>query len=340
LGLWADQRGSHLATGCTTVRIVGVLPVLAGAGPAPTGGASQAAIEHHYDVGRDFYKLWLGTRMVYSCALWPDRLDDDLDGAQVTKLAWHAAAANVDGASRVLDVGCGWGAMMQYLIAERQVGHVTGLTLSSDQVRSVPSTGRCEVRLEDWRDHQPSQPYDAIISIGALEHFSRPELNAQERRSIYRGFFAQCARWLGEGGRLSLQTIAWEDNDPATTPISPFFSKEIFPESTLPQLSDIVEASEKRFRLVAFRSDADHYSHTLHLWQRRLEDNKARACELVGRETWRRYLRYLRVSRAMFDRRVCTLYRMSFERRPASSLARQDAAGTVGAEKVLSQPVG
>jgi len=282
---------------------------------APTG-ATRAAIEHHYDVGRDFFRLWLDVRMVYSCALWRGALDDDLDSAQLAKLEWHATAAQVDGAKRVLDVGCGWGAMLRYLVAERQVGHVTGLTLSSDQFATTPISEHVEVRLEDWRDHQPPATYDAVVSIGAFEHFARPDLSRAQRRAVYGNFFDRCALWLAEGGRLSLQTIAYEDLDPSTGPVSSFFSEEIFPESVLPQLSDIVEAAEGRFRLVAFRNDPDHYEHTLRLWQKRLEANRADASSLVGQETYRQYLRYLRVSRAMFDRRVCTLYRMVFERRP------------------------
>jgi len=282
---------------------------------APTG-ATRAAIEHHYDVGRDFFQLWLDVRMVYSCALWREDLDDDLDSAQLAKLEWHATAAQVDGAKRVLDVGCGWGAMLRYLVAERQVGHVTGLTLSSDQFTTTPISEHVEVRLEDWRDHQPPATYDAVVSIGAFEHFARPDLSRAQRRAVYGNFFDRCALWLAEGGRLSLQTIAYEDLDPSTGPVSSFFSEEIFPESVLPQLSDVVEAAEGRFRLVAFRNDPDHYEHTLRLWQKRLEANRADASSLVGQETYRQYLRYLRVSRAMFDRRVCTLYRMVFERRP------------------------
>ncbi len=293
--------------------------------PVLSGGATQHAIEHHYDVGRDFYRLWLDSRMVYSCALWTGDLDDDLDAAQLAKLEWHATGAQVDGAARVLDVGCGWGAMMRYLTDERQVGHVTGLTLSSDQAGAGPSSERAETRLEDWRDHQPPRPYDAIVSIGAFEHFSRPELNKTERRAAYRRFFERCALWLVEGGRLSLQTIAWEDFDPATMEVASFFTQDIFPESSLPQLSDIVDAAEGPFRLVCLRSDGDHYDHTLRLWQQRLEAGKDRACEMVGLAQYRRYHRYLRLSRMMFERRVCTLYRMVFERRPASSLARHDS---------------
>jgi cyclopropane-fatty-acyl-phospholipid synthase len=287
------------------------------------GGASRRAIEHHYDIGRDFYRLWLDTRLVYSCALWTGSLDEDLESAQLAKLDWHATAARADGASRVLDVGCGWGAMVRYLAEERRVGHVTGLTLSTDQARAGPSSARAEVRLEDWRDHSPVRPYDAIVSIGAFEHFARDDLSRPERQAVYRSFFERCAQWLEEDGRLSLQTIAYEDFDRATSPASPFFTEDIFPESGLPQLSDIVEAAEGSFRLVGFRSDAEQYAQTLRLWQRGLEASMSQACQLVGRETYRRYLRYLRLSRAMFDRRVCTLYRLVLERRPAPPPSRR-----------------
>jgi cyclopropane-fatty-acyl-phospholipid synthase len=293
--------------------------VTADAAQAPIGGATRKAIEHHYDVGRDFFRLWLDDRLVYSCALWPGDLDDDLDAAQLAKLAWHATAARVDGAARVLDVGCGWGALMQYLVAERNVGHVTGLTLSSDQFSAVPVTDHAEVRLEDWRDHQPLSRYSAIVSIGAFEHFARPDLSRDQRCTVYRNFFDRCALWLVEGGRLSLQTIAFEDFEPSSGAVSSFFTEEIFPESALPQLSDIVVTAEPYFRLVGFRSDPEQYSQTLRLWQKRLETNQVEASNLVGRDTYRRYLRYLRVSRAMFDRRVCTLYRMIFERRAAGA---------------------
>lgn len=290
-----------------------------GSGVQPSAGASQRAIEHHYDVGRDFYQLWLDQRMVYSCALWPGELDDDLEAAQVAKLSWHASAARADGVARVLDIGCGWGALVRYLSEERGVGHVTGLTLSSDQAAVVPATARAEVRLEDWRAHRPVQVYDAIISIGAFEHFARLDLSQAQRRQVYREFFDQCAGWLPPEGRLSLQTIAWEDLGPTDGkpgPGSAFFSEEIFPESALPQLSDIVVASEDLFRLAGARSDPQHYARTLKLWQQRLESHKDQATEMVGRDTYRRYLRYLRVSRAMFEHRACTLYRLVFERRP------------------------
>jgi cyclopropane-fatty-acyl-phospholipid synthase len=292
--------------------------VTVGTGRDRSEGASRQAIEQHYDVGRDFYRLWLDERQVYSCALWTGDPDDDLEGAQLAKLAWHAESARVDGAARVLDVGCGWGAMMRYLRDERGVGHVTGLTLSADQADAVGTGPGLEVRLEDWRDHRPDMSYDAVVSIGAFEHFARQELTTPQRRGEYRAFFERCAGWLPPGGRLSLQTIAYEDFDSERGAVSSFFTDEIFPESSLPHLADVVETAEPSFRLLALRNDGAQYEATLHLWQRRLEARRDEALRLVDRTTYRRYVRYLRASRAMFDRRICTLYRFTLERRPAA----------------------
>jgi cyclopropane-fatty-acyl-phospholipid synthase len=308
-------------------------------GGNPTAGASQQAIEAHYDVGRDFYRLWLDERMVYSCGLWPAEIDDDLEAAQLAKLAWHATSAGAGPGQRVLDVGCGWGAMMRHLLDERGVGQVTGLTLSSDQADAVGTANGMEARLEDWRDHAPTAPYDAIISIGAFEHFARQELTTAERRATYRDFFERCAAWLAPAGRLSLQTIAYEDFDSEGGPVSSFFTDEIFPESSLPHLADVVEAAEPAFRLLAFRNDGPQYEATLRLWQRRLEANREAALQIVDRSVYRRYVRYLRASRAMFDRRITTLYRFTFEARTRRAAGTHAAAAVPGAAPEATETV-
>ena len=285
---------------------------------ATTEGASQRAIEHHYDVGRDFYDLWLDARRVYSCGYWPGPLDDDLDAAQMAKLAWHATAAGADGA---------------FARARRRLRLGSLARVSDRRARGCPRhrahpqhrSGRRRPRplpagpRSAWRTGGTTSPtagYDAIICVGAFEHFARADLDREARRAVYRAFFERCAAWLPAAGRLSLQTIGYEDFDPARATVSTFFTEDIFPDSGLPWLSDIVAASEGTFRVRALRSDANHYEHTLHLWQRRLQVNEVAALAVVDRVVYRRYLRYLRVSRAMFDRGVCTLYRIVLERRP------------------------
>src|SRR5688572_25683389 len=94
-------------------------------------GASRSAIRHHYDLSNDFYALWLDPSMTYSSALWSD--GDSLASAQRRKLDFHIEGARAPGAARVLDVGCGWGGLLQRAVDDWGVGHAVGLTLSQAQ---------------------------------------------------------------------------------------------------------------------------------------------------------------------------------------------------------------
>src|SRR5712671_4640805 len=94
-------------------------------------GASQDAIAHHYDVGNDFYAMWLDPTMTYSCALWDDAAD--LHAAQLAKIDYHIAQARAHGADRVLDIGCGWGPTLHRLVSVGGVRNAVGLTLSKEQ---------------------------------------------------------------------------------------------------------------------------------------------------------------------------------------------------------------
>src|SRR4051794_26394804 len=199
-------------------------------------GASPEAIRHHYDLSNDFYRLWLDDTLTYSCALWED--GDTIESAQLRKLDYLIDGARARGAERVLDVGCGWGGLLRRLVETHGVQHVVGLTLSDAQAELAAEVvgRRGEVRVENWIDHEPASPYDAVISIGAFEHFASYGMSREDRLDAYRSFFRRCAKWLPRGGRLALQTNVKGNNvrlDRETAAELRFVLERIFPESEL-----------------------------------------------------------------------------------------------------------
>jgi cyclopropane-fatty-acyl-phospholipid synthase len=288
--------------------------------PAGNGyrGASPEAIQGHYDLSDAFYALWLDPGRTYSCALWESE-DDDLERAQERKLDYLAVGARAGGAGRVLDVGCGWGSMMRRLREQHRVEHVVGLTLSVAQADHAISVldADCEVRLENWRDHDPEAPYDAIVSIGAFEHFAAFGIGAAERVASYREFFDCCQEWLLPGGRLALQTIVKGNNvrlDRQMTRELLFVIDRIFPESELPWPAEMIEASTRRLEMLSLRNDPDHYARTCGEWLCRLRDRRAEAVELVGEPVVVDYERYLQACVDAFTRNHVGLMRVVFER--------------------------
>src|SRR5258708_25304364 len=185
----------------------------AAAGCPPQGsvrtGASPDAIISHYDKGEDFFDLVLGPELIYSCALF--EAGDDLASGQRRKLDYHIKSAGASNVARVLDIGCGWGAMLRRLVDHAGLANAVALTLSPSQshwIRDHPRPG-LQVVEQDWRDHKPDQRYDAIVSIGAIEHFVHKGLDPARKLDAYREFFAFCDRGLVTGARMSLQTIAY-----------------------------------------------------------------------------------------------------------------------------------
>jgi len=275
-------------------------------------GASKAAISFHYDLGNEFFRLFLDRECCYSCAMY-DREPDSFEAAQQRKLEYHIQRARADGAARVLDIGCGWGALQKKLVKEHQVKVAVGLTLSDNQAEWIRSMGLAgvEVRVESWSDHVPTAPYDSIISIGAFEHFARPSTRAVRVRG-YRDFFERCYGWLNAGGWMSLQSIGLGAADRGIE--GQFVAENIFPESDLPRLGEIADASEGIFEIVSVRNDRADYKRTNHEFRDRLRKNWNAAVSLVGEEAVRRFDKYFRISAAGFNRGTTNLYRITFRR--------------------------
>ena len=274
--------------------------------------AAASAIRHHYDVGHDFYRLWLDDSMTYSCALWEGD-DDTLEAAQERKLRLHLDAIRADEAGSVLDVGCGWGSLLRRLTQDHGVERAVGLTLSDDQAAVVERAGYpgVEVRTESWTDYEPDAPFDGIVSIGAFEHFATPDDSPAERARVYRAFFERCRGWLTDDGALSLQTIAYANM--ARADASEFIQREIFPDADLPTLAEIATAAEGVFETRWLRNDRLHYARTLEEWGRRLRRRRDEAIELVGPEIVARYERYLKHSAFGFRMGKLCLLRIAFD---------------------------
>jgi cyclopropane-fatty-acyl-phospholipid synthase len=278
-------------------------------------GAGSAAIRHHYDVGNDFWRIWLDSTMSYSCAMWEEP-DDDLERAQRRKLDFHVDQACAAGAARVLDVGCGWGAMLMHLVGSYGVKHAVGLTLSDAQAEYLRALApaNVEVWVRNWSDYEPTEPFDAIISVGAFEHFARQGLSPEEQIEAYRRFFSACRNWLKPGGRLSLQTIAYGDIPRDRQLRDRFIVDDVFPESELPRLADIARAAEMELEIERVRNDRDDYVKTLRAWFERLRAQRADAVAVSSEEVVARCERYLRTFAYSFELGAFTLLRLTMRR--------------------------
>jgi cyclopropane-fatty-acyl-phospholipid synthase len=276
------------------------------------GGATQKAISFHYDVSNAFYSLWLDREMLYSSAKWEG--DEDLETAQMRKVDWHLEHAGAAAGQALLDVGCGWGATLRRAIERYGVRRAVGLTLAdrqADWVRTQNTRG-VEVHLQSWRDHRAERPYDGIVSVGAFEHFADLRQTQEQKIAGYREFFEFCHRSLRPGGRLSLQTMTYENS--GREQFSPFFAEQVFPESDLPRIHEIACASDRLFEIEVLLNERSHYARTMRAWLTRLRATRWRAVELVGEEKVAVFERYLALMVVAFHTGSMNLARIGFRR--------------------------
>jgi cyclopropane-fatty-acyl-phospholipid synthase len=298
-------------------------PAMTNPGRLAALGTSPRAIMHHYDLSDDFFRLWLGPDMVYSCALWQDGGEPDtLDRAQARKLDFFADRLGVRG-GHVLDIGCGWGALLDRFVRVHGAASGVGLTLSPGQAgfaarRDVP---RVSYLLQNWADHEPSVPYDAITCIEATEHFASDGLSADEKVAVYRSFFDRASSWLRPGGRIGLQLICLDNVGHAGSragrgPLADLLGNDIFPESMPASLSELVLGWETHFELAEFLDHPRHYTKTFRAWALAYRQQEARARELVDPDVCRTYARYFAAGEAIFRLREHSLYRVILTKRP------------------------
>lgn len=272
-------------------------------------GAPAAAIRHHYDEDAAFFRLWLGRSMAYSAALWGP--GDTLDEAQNRKLTWIMDQARIGPGSKVLDVGCGWGS---YTAVHPEGGICTGLTLSPRQRQYVQAHfPRQRILLQNWQDfYSDEEAFDAMVSIESFEHFAMPGLTRKAKVDGYRRFFRWSAGRLVRGGRLVVQTNVWGAGGPVA---NDFIGTEIFPESDLPAVDEILEACRGYFTVKLQVEDPENYLKTCDAWRKNLHRHRRAAVEQVGVDQVRRFQRYLHYAKLGFHRGAVGLVRLILEKR-------------------------
>jgi len=260
-------------------------------GTAHSPDRDRQAITHHYDVSNDFYACFLGARMAYSCAYWPQNVED-LDEAQDAKHDLICRKLRLRPGERLLDIGCGWGGLAIHA-ADRYGAHAVGATLSEKQVddarrraREAGLEGRVSFELRDYRDLDGA--YDKIASVGMAEHVGRDQLP-----TYYRAAFDR----LVPGGAMLNHAIQRgplrsEADDRVVS--GEFMRRYVFPDGEILPLWQSLEAAEGAgFEVRDVEDLREHYAETLRAWVRNLEarwDEAVAAASPERARLWRVYM--------------------------------------------------
>ena len=247
-------------------------------------------IHAHYDIGNDFFRLWLDETMTYSCALFTSE-EQSLADAQRDKYRALCALAGIEPGARVLEIGTGWGGFAM-LAASEFGAHVTTVTISEEQhalaserVAKANLTDKVDVRLSDYRDVEGS--FDAIVSIEMFEAVGA---------EYFQAFFDKCGALLRPGGRLAMQVITVPDREfPAQRDGVNWIQKYIFPGGVLPSVAEMERSNgTSELILTSVRDIGSHYVQTLHEWRDRfwaaIDDVRAQGYDEHFVRTWDYYL--------------------------------------------------
>ncbi len=274
-----------------------------------TRPADRKNIQHHYDVGNDFYGLWLDRNRVYSCAYFKTP-GDTLDAAQEQKLDHICRKLELKPGETLLDVGCGWGGLILWAVRHYGV-KALGITLSGEQhayatqrIRESGLEGRCEVHLMDYRDVVEDEPFDKIASVGMFEHVGKRNLKA---------YFGKIYRLLKPGGMVmnhGITTNSLEDAELGSG-IGDFVNEYVFPGGELVHISRVLtEMSAQGLEPWDAECLRPHYAKTLWEWVSRLEARQEDARRIVGEKMYRIWRIYMAGSAHAFDRGWISIFQI------------------------------
>ena len=273
-----------------------------------TRESDSKAIEYHYDVSNEFYAQWLDERMVYSCGYFENG-DESLGEAQVRKIDHILTKIQLQPGQRLLDIGCGWGALV--LRAAQKFGaHCVGVTLSKNQhalarerVKAAGLEGRIDIRLQDYRDVNDS-PFDRITSVGMFEHVGLDHLAA------YFGHIRSLLKpdgWAMNHGITSTDAHDGETRHGGGT----FIDRYVFPQGELPHISTVLRTMQEG-GLEAFDVESlrRHYMRTTQLWSEAFEARTAQIKPLVDEKKWRIWRVYLAGCAWAFEHDEVSIYQV------------------------------
>ncbi|HEX2390385.1 MAG TPA: cyclopropane-fatty-acyl-phospholipid synthase family protein [Casimicrobiaceae bacterium] len=271
--------------------------------------SNRANIAHHYDVSNAFYRMWLDSRLVYSCAYFRTP-DDSLDDAQAQKLDHICRKLRLAEGERFLDIGCGWGALI-FWAAQHYGVQATGITLSRNQFEHVRTqiaalglTGRVRVELRDYEDLPDDESFDKIASVGMFEHVGPRN---------YDRYFGKIRRVLAPGGFVLNHGITHNalSRRSLGSGIGEFVEEYVFPGGELAHVARVVEGlAAQGLEVVDGEALREHYAKTLWHWVDRLEANAEAARREVGEEKFRVWRIYMAGSAHAFDRGWLSLWQL------------------------------
>lgn len=280
-------------------------------------GSTQSDVEVSYDVSNEFFRLWLDERMNYTCALFEGT--DNLEDAQLRKLAWLSDAAHVTPESTVLDIGCGWGANLEFLATTRGVREAHGITLSRQQKAEIDRRQLPGVTAQvcSYLDYRPPVKFDSIISICMMEHICSPdEARAGKSVEMYRNYFKLAHRWSKPGAHFGLQTILRNRVPRDTKDLRDlgWVTYTIFPGGITPRLEEIIAAVNPYWEVLEVKSRRLDYKRTTEHWRQRLRDHEKLIRERWGAQVFEDYDRYLSTCVRAFEMHYQSLAQYSLRR--------------------------
>jgi cyclopropane-fatty-acyl-phospholipid synthase len=276
-----------------------------------TREGDSEAIQYHYDVSNAFYAQWLGSGLVYSCAYFENG-DETLDESQLKKIDHILRKIRLQPGQRLLDIGCGWGALVQRA-AQRFGARCVGVTLSQNQfdlarerVSAAGLQDRVEIRLQDYRDVtlQRDGPFDRITSVGMFEHVGLDHLAA---------YFGHIRSLLSPDGWAMNHGITSTDAHDGETALGGggFIHRYVFPRGELPHIGTVLRTlQEGGLEAVDVENLRRHYQRTTQLWSEAFEANTAQIKPLVDERRWRIWRIYLAGCAWAFEHDEVALYQV------------------------------